>query len=792
LIRKSLKYHLGGQKMNVRWKVLLGVWVCVMLVTGLLSSLRPDRAAISATVAPDSPTQGESMDGTRRPIVVRLAPWTSTFRIPPPASYMQRSPLKTQTASIIIHYLPNGTTDVFDLSCLTWPAEAIAAFEYAADIWETLITSTVPIEINACWTNFGDPNILGISAADNYYRDFSGALQSGTWYPTALANALHGSRIAGSTVDMHVAYGSTFPWYYGTDGNTPADKVDFATVVLHEICHGLGFAGSMSWDDGVYAPAEGNYQECNGVAGYGCWGGGSAYPMSYDRFTEDGSGNDLINTASYPNPSIALGNALTSNSVWFNGSYANTANGGGRVRLYAPSTWKPGSSYSHLDEIFNETADDLMTYAIPNGHSVHAPGSIIMGILRDIGWPFPMENTAPVLSGLPDLTLVSGEARNNAIDLWAYTTDDFDAASVMTYTITNSPPPTVGVTIDINRYIDITPTASFTGTFPVVVEVTDTGGLTDTDTFMVSFLGNVPPTISGLPDQTIIAGQSKNNAIDLWAYASDGQDLDAALTFTFTASPPVDAGVTIDSNRYIDINPAPGYVATVPVTVQVMDTGGLTDTDTFTINFIETQFIFLPLVLRCYPLVPSLLPISNPDGDGLYTVQWTMPSCCSTPPSQYEFQVATDPAFSLVDGDTTTATSVNVYTPDPATYYWRVRAYVSGQWTGWSNVQSVIVGSFSYVYVQNDTGGTLTIEIVGIEKRSFSAGFFDYWRSVPSGYHTVNVWAGCGSLLGRNINFLEGDFLLHYYCGNQSLVTLPDTAARVMSGVDFIFESTVP
>jgi hypothetical protein len=473
--------------MKVHWRMLSSIIVCVMLVTGLLSPLRADRAATSATVSPDSPTQGESMDGSRRPIVLRLDPSTSTFRIPAPASYIQRSPVEVQAATINVTYLITGTTDAFGLSCLTWPAEAIAAFEYAASIWETLITSTVSIEVNACWTNFGDPDILGISAADNYYRDFSGAPQAGTWYPTALADALHGSRISGSTVDMHVAYGSTFPWYYGTDGSTPTDKVDFATVVLHEICHGLGFAGSMNWDDGVYVPVGGNYQECNGVAGYGCWGAGTAYPDSYDHFTEDGSGNDLINTTSYPNPSTALGNVLTGQNVWFNGTHANAANGGGRVRLYAPSSWQPGSSYSHLDEIFNGTADDLMTYAIPNGQSMHAPGPIIMGILHDVGWPLSEENTAPVLSGLPDLTLSPGEARNNAIDLWTYATDDLDADSVMTYTITNSPPLTVGVTIDINRYIDITPTASFTGTFPIVVEVMDTGGLTDTDTFVITF-----------------------------------------------------------------------------------------------------------------------------------------------------------------------------------------------------------------------------------------------------------------------------------------------------------------
>ena len=117
-------------------------------------------------------------------------------------------------------------------------------------------------------------------------------------------------------------------------------------------------------------------------------------------------------------------------------------------------------------------------YSVPQGPQPYA--MVVSGI-------FPMVNTAPTLSGLPDQALSPGASKNNAIDLWTYASDDLDADSVMTFTITNSPPLTVGVTIDSHRYIDIAPTGSFTGTFPVVVEVMDTGGLTDTDTFNITF-----------------------------------------------------------------------------------------------------------------------------------------------------------------------------------------------------------------------------------------------------------------------------------------------------------------
>ena len=101
----------------------------------------------------------------------------------------------------------------------------------------------------------------------------------------------------------------------------------------------------------------------------------------------DGSGNQLINTGVYPNPSTALGTALTSNNIWFHGSNAMAANGGVRVKMYAPSTWASGSSYSHLDyTTFNHTANQLMVYAISDAESVHDPGPVTKGLLKDLGW----------------------------------------------------------------------------------------------------------------------------------------------------------------------------------------------------------------------------------------------------------------------------------------------------------------------------------------------------------------------------------------------------------------------
>ena len=309
------------------------------------------------------------------PVVVYVTdpnPPAQQLHIPAPA-YLRTLP-ETATATFSIAYVANGGTDLWGEACYTFPEEAKAAFNAAAAIWGNILQSSVPITINACWAQLSSSSTLGYSGGGNLYRNFSGAPLTNTWYGSSLANALHGSDLGPSFFDMHITYNSDFTWYYGTDGVTPAGQHDLMSVVLHEIAHGLNFAGSMSYSGGI-----------------GSWGYGTGNPSIYDTFMRDGTanpGNLLTNTGVYANPSTALGTALKSNSIWFHGTNAMAANGGLRVKMYAPSTWASGSSYSHLDyTTFSGTANRLMVYAISSGVSTHDPGPVTGGILEDMGWP---------------------------------------------------------------------------------------------------------------------------------------------------------------------------------------------------------------------------------------------------------------------------------------------------------------------------------------------------------------------------------------------------------------------
>jgi uncharacterized repeat protein (TIGR01451 family) len=324
-------------------------------------------SGIGANAATSAPEEPLFLSGPE--VIIRASYSDTPKRVPPPQGF---SVAAAKSAVITVNY--NGV----------WDAAAQAAFQYAVDIWASQINSAVPIVVEAHWSSLG-PGILGSAGSEDWAHNFPGAPRPATWYPIALANALAGADLTAGVHEINARFNRDFSdWYFGTDGNTPISKWDFASVVLHELGHGLGFAGSMIVDNA-----------CGGV-GFGCWGWGSGEPFIYDRFTENGAGQQLITT--FTNGSASLGSQLQSGSIFFDGPNTNAANGGNRAQLYAPGSWVQGSSYSHLDEVFNNTPNALMTYSIDNGESIHDPGPVMRGMFQDMGWTFTTVQMDPDLS----------------------------------------------------------------------------------------------------------------------------------------------------------------------------------------------------------------------------------------------------------------------------------------------------------------------------------------------------------------------------------------------------------
>ena len=297
---------------------------------------------------------------------------------------------------------------VLDLS--GFPTEAEAAFIFAVNIWGTHLESQVPIRVRATFAPLDARTLAATGPACVEMRE--DLPFRATWYPVALAEALLVTELnpvgadVCAGVDITATFNSSIDWYFGTDGNTPRGSYDFATVVLHELAHGLGFFGSFNV---VTAGGE----DCSPLlgdvsVGEGCWGFGESQlrPLVFDRFAEDAQGVSLLDVGTYPNPSVALGTVLRSETVTFDGPISTPSNAGLPLDLYAPGNFEPGSSFSHLDEATSPPGDanSLMTPFIARAESIFSPGPFTCAILRDIGWPLGPDCRMLLEGGLSSFT----------------------------------------------------------------------------------------------------------------------------------------------------------------------------------------------------------------------------------------------------------------------------------------------------------------------------------------------------------------------------------------------------
>mgnify|MGYP002760398525 FL=1 len=291
---------------------------------------------------------------------------------------MRRSEKATAepTATINVNYSPD------------FPAEARAAFSRAVEAWEVRIASPVPIELNARWEALGG-NTLGAAGPLFTLVDTNADGSGDTILGFPLYDALTGQDQAPGEPDIVARFNSTrTDWHFG-EGPAPPGTLDFTSIVLHEIAHGLGYVDFF-------------YQVGTQISGYGFDFDGSGQveadeqaPGPYARrlFQRSGSGGAfLTNEAAFSNPSRALGDALTSGQLVFDALQsvrgARESDGPVPPKVYAPSTFQPGSSIAHLDERTYVPSSDnaLMTPRIGTAETHRRPGPVVCGQFRDLGW----------------------------------------------------------------------------------------------------------------------------------------------------------------------------------------------------------------------------------------------------------------------------------------------------------------------------------------------------------------------------------------------------------------------
>ncbi len=289
-----------------------------------------------------------------------------------PAATLAPDPLAAQGAAFEITWSTGS-------GCETPPEAAVATLEQAAGLWGTWISSTVPIEAQACWRyDIGIPGAAGTGRPASYVYNPPGAPLLNTYYPVALANALGGVKGDGPEIIMKF---------------NAQQSLSLATA-LHELAHGLGFIGNMT--------VESNIGFCgDSYASYWC-------PGPYDRFVADSDGSLLLDLRT-PDPRV-LADRLTRDAN-FGGPNTKAANGGTAAKLYTPSNWDSYSSLSHLDrDTFQYTENALMTPSADGSH----PGPVGLAILQDMGWVRAdgtpnVVTSGPQIIGVDQVTAFDGE-----------------------------------------------------------------------------------------------------------------------------------------------------------------------------------------------------------------------------------------------------------------------------------------------------------------------------------------------------------------------------------------------
>ncbi len=256
-------------------------------------------------------------------------------------------------------------------------------FRYAASFWAQRLDSPIEVKVQAKFealTCSATSAVLGSAGTRYIFSDFTGAPRPLTWYSGALANKLAGEDLEPTEDDISARFttalddGScSFPrkWYYGLDAQPAGATTDFATVVIHELGHGLGFQTFVSRTTGAkFAGDDGvGLDDAYMVNLYDATAG-----KTWDKLTDGERLTSITNTTNllWNGPEvIAVASSRLSSGV----------GAGGRPQIYAPNPSESGSSTSHWDAVLspNEIMEPFITGAI---HSLLITGEL----MKDLGW----------------------------------------------------------------------------------------------------------------------------------------------------------------------------------------------------------------------------------------------------------------------------------------------------------------------------------------------------------------------------------------------------------------------
>jgi hypothetical protein len=279
---------------------------------------------------------------------------------------------------------PTPALPVLGNAATTRGQQRLNVFAAAAAYWANRLSTAAPIVVRAQLdplTCTPTSAILGAAGPHDAYADFPDAPVSSVWFPSALANALHGSDMDPAVQDIDATFNSSldgsigclggFGWSYVIGGPPGAHQQSLYDTVVHEIGHGLGFLTLVEPTTGMR-------------------------PFDLDdifmTFLEDHSTGKTWSQMSNAERVVS---ARDTGDLHFVGPHAVAASAplaagrhpGGHIQMYAPNPVQRGSSVSHWDTAL--LPDEIMEpIATQSPHD-----TVTTEALRDLGWV--LQQTTP-------------------------------------------------------------------------------------------------------------------------------------------------------------------------------------------------------------------------------------------------------------------------------------------------------------------------------------------------------------------------------------------------------------
>ena len=270
------------------------------------------------------------------------------------------------------------------------------ALEHAAGLLEDRLPGANVIRVETFFKSFEDQTVIATTRMRRILS-FGPRELLHIGYPPALAEKIAKRELLDESIPhfiMEFSRGSDF--YYGFTDEAPSFSVDFITLAIHEIIHGLGFHSSMQ-EDGSFLEA--TLELTDGTRIHV-----DQWQRIYDVQMYSEADSEFVVNLEPPGRERA---ATSETGLLWDGtvrprprresscSYGQRMaelksvgiDSGGRPQLHAPSTFDRGSSITHV----HTDTDDIMEYLYPFPRDM----DLSFGMLRDMGWEINDEDFPP-------------------------------------------------------------------------------------------------------------------------------------------------------------------------------------------------------------------------------------------------------------------------------------------------------------------------------------------------------------------------------------------------------------